>query len=254
MDLDGKNAVVTGGGRGIGAAAARALAEAGARVLVAARTRSQIEAMADGRSIWAEPCDVTQPASVRSLEAAAERLLGAVDILVNNAGVASAAPVPKITLEDWNRLMAVNATGTFLCTQAFLPGMIARGWGRIVNIASVAGISGGPYIAAYAASKHAVLGFTRSAAAEVGPKGVTVNAICPGYVDTEMTRESIARIVEKTGRTLEEARRSLESQSPQGRLIQPEEVAALVLSLCGDSAKGTNGQAIIMDGGEGLLP
>ncbi len=154
-----------------------------------------------------------------------------------------------ITLEEWNRVFAVNATGTFLCTRGFLPGMLERGWGRVVNVASIAGKMGAAYISAYAASKHAVLGFTRSVAAEVAAKGVTVNAVCQGYVDTEMTERSVARIVEKTGLAEEKARATLDRMSPQNRLFQPEEVAYQVLVLCDPRAAGVNGQAVVLDGG-----
>lgn len=253
MSLQGRTAVVTGGGRGIGAAVAFALSEAGARVVVAARSRVEIESLAQalrerGRDVVPEACDVTNPASVHALAKAA----GKADILVNNAGVASSAPLKAIALEDWNRLFAVNATGTFLCTQAFVPGMVERGWGRVVNVASVAGLTAGPYIAAYAASKHAVLGFTRAVAAEVAASGVTVNAVCPGYVNTEMTRQSVKRIMEKTGKSQEAALQAILERSPQKRLVEPEEVAHAVLSLCDEGARGINGQAIVIDGG-GLL-
>jgi NAD(P)-dependent dehydrogenase (short-subunit alcohol dehydrogenase family) len=186
---------------------------------------------------------------VETLAHEAASRLGPVDILVNNAGTSSSAPLQRLALAEWERLFAVNATGTMLCTQAFLPGMVERGWGRVVNIASVVGLAGGKYTAAYSASKHAVVGFTRSAAAEVAAAGVTVNAVCPGYVDTELTRRSIERIVEKTGRSAEEAREALLSTSPQHRLIAPEEVAHLVLALCHEHARGINSQAIVIDGG-----
>ena len=249
MRLTGRGAVVTGGGRGIGAAVARALGGAGARVVVAARTAREIDAVAaelsaKGHEVFAVDCDVTQAERVRELAATAIERLGTVDILANCAGAAHAAPIAKQDLADWDRLFAVNATGTLLTTQAFLPGMIQRHWGRIVNIASVAGVSGGKYIAAYSASKHAVMGLTRCVAAEVADAGVTVNAVCPGYVDTQMTRESIKRIVEKTGRTEEEALQTLLATTRQGRLLAPEEVAHAVLALCDEQAKGTNGQAI----------
>lgn len=254
MTLAGRGAVVTGGGRGIGAAIARALAAEGARVVVAARTTGEVERVADGiveagGSAWATTCDVTDSTSVDGLVDAAEERLGQVDILINNAGVAHAASVAHTTLEDWRRMLDVNATGTFLATRAFLPSMMERGWGRVVNIASVAGLAGDRYISAYAAAKHAVVGFTRSAAAEAAPKGVTVNAVCPGYVDTDLTRQSIARIVVKTGRSEEEALEAILATSPQHRLIEPEEVARVVVQLCREESSDVNGQAIVIDGG-----
>lgn len=254
MTLKGKGAVVTGGGRGIGAATARALAEAGASVVVAARTSSEIEAVADelkgrGHLAWAVPCDVSQPESITAMAAIALKHLGHVDILVNNAGIAASAPVKSITIADWNRFLTVNATSAFLCTQAFLPAMVQRGWGRIVTIASVVAKTGAAYISAYTASKHAVLGFTRSVAAEVAKHGVTANAVCPGYVDTNLTKETIDRIMGKTGRSKEETLEFLKSANPQHRLIEPEEVAYCALFLCDERAKGINGQAIVLDGG-----
>lgn len=254
MTLEGKGAVVTGGGRGIGEAVARSLAEAGASVVVSARTASEIDAVARtltkaGHSTWAVPCDVADPESIAALYTRAVDHLGQVDILVSNAGVADSAPLPKITLEAWNRVMAVNATGTFLCTQAFLPAMAERGWGRVVNVASVAGKAGAPYIAAYSASKHAVVGFTRSVGAEVATTGVTVNAVCPGYVDTAMSDYSVSRIVEKTSIEEDKARKMLEKMSPQQRMMEAEEVAYLVVSLCDQRAKGVNAQTIVLDGG-----
>jgi len=254
MSLENRGAVVTGGGRGIGAAVAKRLAEAGARVVVSARSVDQIESVAGelrqaGHQVWAHACDVTDPEQVTELARKARESVGSVQILVNNAGVASSAPLKSITLEEWNRLLTVNATGPFLCTQAFMPGMVETGWGRIVNVASIAGKIGAPYIAAYTASKHAVVGFTRAVAAEVASKGITVNAVCPGYVNTPMTDQSVTNIVDKTGLSESEAREHLQSASPQGRLIEPEEVAHLVASLCSPSAKGVNGQAIVLDGG-----
>jgi NAD(P)-dependent dehydrogenase (short-subunit alcohol dehydrogenase family) len=255
--LAGKGAVVTGGGRGIGAASARALCDAGAAVVLAARTESQIEGLASelrnaGHSAWAIPCDVTSEDSVHQLAAAAGAQLGHVDILVNNAGIARSAPLHRQSLEEWNLVMAVNATGSFLCARAVAAGMAERGWGRIVNIASIAARTGARYIAAYAASKHAMLGLTRCLAAELAARGVTANAVCPGYVNTEMTTESIERIVSKTGLSHDEALASILASTPQGRLIEPEEVAHAVLALCSDNARGINGQAIGIDGGEFL--
>jgi len=251
VTLAGRGAVVTGAGRGIGMAVARALAGVGAAVVVAARTRDAIEAVAmelraAGGRAWAVSCDVTNLANVQALARAAETHLGHVDILVNNAGVSHSAPLQKITLEDWNRILTVNATGTFLCTQAFLPRMVERRWGRVVNIASVAGLGGGKYIAAYSASKHAVVGFTRSAAAEVAGTGVTVNAVCPGYVDTNMTRESVARIAAKTKMSPEAALRAALETTGQRRLISPEDVAHAVLTLCDDAGRETNGETVVI--------
>lgn len=273
LELAGRTAVVTGAGRGIGRAVARSLAEAGAAVVVAARTGREIEAAAaelsgEGHRALAVRCDVTDPASVERLAEEAGRLAeevsrlaedggrladgagGSVDILVNNAGAAHSAPVHKTELEDWNRMLAVNATGTFLCTRALLPGMLERGWGRIVNVVSVAGLTGARYVAAYAASKHAVIGLTRCTAAETAANGVTVNAVCPGYVDTPMTTESLRRIAEKSGRSAEGALQAILAGTPQKRLIQPAEVAHAVLFLCHEEARGINGGSIVIDGGE----
>ncbi len=254
MLLENRGAVVTGGGRGIGAAVVRALAEVGARVVVSARSTDQIESVAESlrqleHNAWAVTCDVTDPEQVQTLVRESTELLGSVDILVNNAGIASSAPLKAISLEDWERIMAVNVTGPFLCTQAFIPGMIEKSWGRVVNVASVAGKVGQPYLAAYCASKHALIGFTRAVAVEMAAKGVTVNAVCPGYVDTPMTDESVANITSKTSLDGAEAREFLEKLSPQGRLMEPEEVAQLVVNLCAPLAKGITGQAVVLDGG-----
>jgi len=244
-------AVITGGGQGIGAAVARALAAEGAAVVLAARSEDRIEAVAaeirrGGGKAWAARCDVTDPASVRALAEVALGHVDAVDILVNNAGVAHSAPLSRLTLEDWNRVLAVNATGTFLCTQAFLPRMLERKRGSVVNVASVAGLAGARYIAAYAAAKHAVIGFTRSVAAEVEGSGVTCNAVCPGFVDTEMTRESVARVVAKTGKSADEALRAMLASSSQQRLITPQEVAQAVLTLCDPRGERLNGAAVTL--------
>jgi NAD(P)-dependent dehydrogenase (short-subunit alcohol dehydrogenase family) len=247
--------VVTGGGRGIGAAVATALAEAGCAVVVSARSRSDVEAVAHGLSrsgyaAHAVVCDVTDAKQVAALMEAASARVGAVDILVNNAGTASSDPVARVTLEEWNRVLAVNATGPFLCIREALPGMVSRGWGRVVNVASVAALRGERYIAAYAASKHAELGLTRAVAAEVEGTGVTVNAVCPGYVDTPMTRATVERVAEKTGLNREEAREAILRHGGQARLITPREVARAVVDLCLNSAADMNGRAVVIDGKE----
>jgi len=258
MRLDGKTAVVTGGGQGIGAAVARVLAGAGAGIVVAGRTLAKVEGVAaglrqQGRTAWALECDVTDPASVTRLAEEAIQRLGQVDILVNNAGVASSAPIARTTLEEWERLMRVNATGAFLCLKAFLPGMLERHWGRVINIASMAGLEGARYITAYTASKHALVGLTRAAAAEVAGHGVTVNAVCPAYVETPMTEATIENIVRRTGKSAAEAREAIVSTMPRRKLIAPEEVARAVLALAVDEAVGVNGQAVVLDGGERLV-
>jgi len=254
IDLKGRVAVVTGGGRGIGEAAARALGEAGASLVVAARSSSEIERVAAelemaGHAAIAVVCDVTQPESVARLKAAAEERFGSVDILVSNAGVANSAPLHRVSLAEWERLFAVNATGAFLCAQAFAPAMAGRGWGRIIHVASIAGRTAAAYISTYAATKHALVGLTRALAAEYAAQGVTVNAVCPGYVDTRMTDESVERITAKTGMATEEARQRVVAMNPQKRLIEAVEVAFVITMLCDARARGMNGQTIGIDGG-----
>lgn len=248
--LNGKTALITGGGRGIGRAIALAFAQHGARVAVAARTREQVETVAQeiGINAIAVVCDVSSPKSVAEMFANIEP-----DILVNNAGIAESATFVNTTDELWDRHLAINLSGTFYCTRAALPAMLKHRWGRIINIASIAAKTGAPYVAAYTASKHGVLGLTRSLALEVAARGITVNAICPGYVDTEMTSRGVETITAKTGRSAEEALDALKKMSPQNRLTTPEEVAALALLLASDEGRGINGQGINVDGGSVLI-
>jgi 3-hydroxybutyrate dehydrogenase len=257
-DLTNTVALVTGGGRGIGEAVARALAGAGAAVAVAARSIDQLERVTEairaaGGRAAAVVCDVTSTESVRAAFANARTELGPVDILVNNAGIAESAPLAALDEAMWERHLDINLTGTYRCTREALPAMIERGFGRVINMASMAGRVGGAYISAYSASKHGVLGFTRSIALEVATKGVTVNAICPGYVESDMSRAAVSRIARTTGRTETEALEKLEAMSPQHRLITPAEVAAVALFLASREAHGITGQAISVDGGAVMI-
>jgi 3-hydroxybutyrate dehydrogenase len=249
--LEGRHAVVTGGGRGIGAAIASALADAGARITLMGRSeaplREEASALPTAQAIC---CDVTAEAGVAAAFAEAARAFGPVTILVNNAGAAASAPFLRTSLELFRGMLEVNLVGTFLCSRAALPGMIEAGFGRIVNVASVAGLKGAAYVSAYCAAKHGVVGLTRALALETATKGVTVNAVCPSYTDTDMARAAIANIVEKTGRSAADAAAELVKKNPQGRLIRPEEVAATVLWLCAPGTEAITGQAIAVAGGE----
>jgi 3-hydroxybutyrate dehydrogenase len=246
-----KTALITGGGRGIGRAIALAFAREGLRIAVAARTAEQVEQVAAeiGNDSIGLVCDVSEPESVTRMFSDVRERLGDADILVNNAGIAESATIVNTTDELWHRHLAINLSGTFYCTRAALPAMLKKGWGRVINIASIAGKTGAPYIAAYSASKHGVMGLTRSIALEVASSGVTVNAICPGYVDTDMVSRGVERITSRTGRTAEEALDTLKKMSPQNRLVTPEEVAAIALLLASEDGRGINGQGINIDGG-----
>ena len=249
--LEGRHAVVTGGGRGIGAAIARALADAGARLTLMGRDQAQLKEKSEALPVaQAIRCDVTDEADVAAAFAAAARAFGPVAILVNNAGAAESAPFLRTSLELFRRLLDVNLIGTFLCSRAVLPDMLEAGCGRIVNVASVAGLKGAAYVSAYCAAKHGVIGLTRALALETAAKGITVNAVCPSYTDTDMTRRAIANIVARTGRSAAQAEADLVGKNPQGRLIRPEEVAATVLWLCAPGTEAITGQAIAVAGGE----
>jgi NAD(P)-dependent dehydrogenase (short-subunit alcohol dehydrogenase family) len=245
---------VTGAGRGIGAAIAARLAALGASLTLLGRTPATLEATAAdcaGR-VQCVTGDVADPDSVAAAFGGAVQAFGPVDILVNNAGVAHSAPFARIAQADWQRLIAVNLTGTLLCSQAVLPAMLERGYGRIVNIASIAGVRGYPYVAAYCATKHGVIGLTRALALETARRGITVNAVCPGYTETDMATQAITTIREKTGRSEAEAVAELARFSPQGRLMHPGEVAAAVAWLVMPGAEGVTGQSIVVAGGEAM--
>ena len=244
-------ALITGGGKGIGREIALALARQGLAVAIGGRDRERLnETAAEARGLGARALavelDVTEPDVVRTAHNRVVAELGAVDVLVNNAGIAESAPLGRTDPALWERHLRVNATGPFLCTREVLPGMLARGWGRVINVASLAGLYGAPYVTAYSASKHALVGFTRALAAEVSGKGVTVNAICPGYVATEMTWSGARNIAARTGKSFDEAVAAMARINPGGRLVEPAEVAAVAVTLLADDA--TNGETIVLDG------
>ena len=251
LDLSGHHAVVTGGGSGIGAAIAGRLAGHGAAVTLVGRTIGRLEARAaELPKAKAIACDVTVESAVGEAFAQARDRFGPVSILVNNAGAAPSAPFAGTTLELWQSVLAVNLTGVFLCSRAAIGDMLDSDGGRIVNIASTAGLTGYAYVSAYCAAKHGVVGLTRSMAIEYARKGITVNAICPGYTETDIVANAVDNIVAKTGRSVEEARAELTRHNPQGRIVDPDEVAALALWLCSDDARSVTGQALAVAGGE----
>jgi NAD(P)-dependent dehydrogenase (short-subunit alcohol dehydrogenase family) len=241
-------AVVTGASRGIGLAVTRELAGRGHRVIALGRDMDALNAAVrdiDG-NVRAVQCDIGDEATVADVFSGIDH----VDILVNNAGVSTSNPVHRTSLAQWEEMIRVNATGPFLCTRAVLPGMRARDWGRVVTVASVAGLAGAPYIAAYAASKHAAVGLMRVVAAEVRATGVTANAVCPSFVRTSMTDRTVAGIAERTGGTANEGEAILVDRMALGRLIEPGEVAAAVAYLVSPAAAAVNGQSIVIDGGK----
>lgn len=249
--IAGRHALVTGGGSGVGRAIALALAQAGVDVTICGRRKAELAAVAgDNSRIFAIAADVTDEAAMAALYVEAEAVRGPFDIVVANAGMAESSPAHRTALADWQRTLDVNLTGSFLTVKPALAGMAKRKAGRIVFVASTAGLKGYAYVAPYVAAKHGVVGLMRALATETAKTGVTVNAVCPGFVETDMLEVSVQRIVDTTGRSVAEARKSLAATNPQGRFIQPQEVAAAVLWLCGEAAASITGQAISVSGGE----
>lgn len=255
-ELHGRHAIITGGGRGIGAAIAAELAQRGADLSIMGRDMDRLhrtaEAIRNQRSSKVEThqLDVTDLAAVSRVFAFAQKSLGPAYILVNNAGQAQAMPFPEMQPDFWERMMSVNLTSAFYCAQQVLPAMVEHRGGRVVNIASTAGLKGYPKISAYCASKHGLIGLTRALAMEYAKSGVTVNAVCPGYTETEMLDRAITEVMKSTEKSPEEARAMLTRKNPQGRLVKPEEVADTVAWLCSPEASAINGQAIAIAGGE----
>lgn len=254
VNLAGQHALITGAGRGIGATIAGQLAEQGVKLTLLARTREQLERRAEElrglTEVHCEIADVSSLTSVNAAVASAIEHFGPVTILVNNAGQALGAPLSKMDPDAWQRMIDINLNGSYHCIRAVLPEMHEAGWGRIINVASTAGLKGYAYTAAYCASKHGVIGLTRALALELVQKNITVNAVCPGFTETDLVAESIVKIQSTTGRNEKQARQEITKFNPQGRLVQPIEVASAVLWLCQPASGSITGQAISVSGGE----
>jgi NAD(P)-dependent dehydrogenase (short-subunit alcohol dehydrogenase family) len=249
-NFSGQHALVTGGGTGIGAAVATLLARNGARLTLLGRNREALEAHASTMGASVQVADVTSKEAVDGAFARAKAEQGPISILINNAGAGQSDPFPRTSVELWSHMLAVNLTSVFHCTQAVIGDMKEARYGRIINVASMAGLKGYRYIAAYCAAKHGVVGLTRALAQEFADKGITVNAVCPGYVETDLVTRSVDNITRLTGRSRDEALAELLAVNPQKRLIRPEEVAATIVWLCSSEAASVNGAAIPISGGE----
>jgi NAD(P)-dependent dehydrogenase (short-subunit alcohol dehydrogenase family) len=250
MALSDRHALVTGGAKGIGAAVTRILAAHGARITMFGRSQAPPKHLAGNPQLQYIQADVSDPATLPAAFDKARASFGPIHILVNNAGQARSASFLTTDIALWRSMMEVNLEGAFHCIHAVLPAMLDSKWGRIVNVASTAGLIGYRYVSAYCAAKHGLIGLTRALALEVATHGVTVNAVCPGYTETEMLQRTVEGIVAKTGRTPEQAREILSAQNPQKKIIQPEEVANAVAWLCLPGSEAITGQSIAVAGGE----
>ena len=247
--LDGRHALITGGGTGIGAAAAQHLNIAGARLSLLGRRLEPLRSVAEGLGGLAIPCDVTDPDRIRAAFDEARSANGPIDCLIVNAGIAESAPFHKMTRESWDRIIATNLTAAFDCVHSAIADLLKSDCGRLVFVASVASLRGVPYAAHYAASKHGLLGFMRSLAAEYAKTNLTVNAVCPGYVDTPMTDQSVARVSEITGRSSDDSRSIITNMNASGRLVDPQAIGNVIAMLCLPLSRDINGAAITIDGG-----
>jgi 3-hydroxybutyrate dehydrogenase len=247
--LEGRHALITGGGTGIGAAAAAHLHSAGAKVSLLGRRLEPLQQTAERLGGYAVPCDVTQQDQIGKAFDEARSLNGPIEMLIVNAGIAESAPFHKMTRESWDRIVAVNLTAAFDCARAAIGDLLASANGRLVFVASVASLRGVPYAAHYAASKHGLLGLMRSLATEYAKTNLTVNAVCPGYVDTPMTDQSVARVSQITGRDEKESRSIITNMNASGRLVRPDAIATMILTLCLPQSQDVNGAAVTVDGG-----